>query len=102
MSGFFLREPGFEEGNQSTNLKPFSAGGISGIGTSLRLYSAWTTNLTSSIGASYNNISANATLDAFNGLDYGGPSLLLYSSVNISAGRALGNGLLATTGNNSN
>ncbi len=102
LSGFFLRESGHEEGNQSTNIKPLSAGGISGIGVSGRIYSAWTNTLTSSVGVSYNNIAANASLSAFDGLDYGGPSLLLYNSFNTSAGRLVGNGLLVTTGNNTN
>jgi hypothetical protein len=102
LNGFVLHRNTSEEGNQSTNIKPLSAGGTRGIGVSARLYSAWTNTLTTTVSAAHNTFAINGTLDAYKGLDYGGPSLLLYTSSNTSAGRVLGNGLLATTGNNSN
>ena len=102
LNGFYLYEGGFEDGNQSTNIKPLSSGALSGSGYSLRLISTWSNTLISSIGASYNNISATPSLSSYNGLDYGGPSILLYNADNASAGKLVGNGLLATTGNNKN
>ncbi len=102
LSGFYLYEGGFETGNQSTNIIPLSNGTNGGNGYSLRLISAWSNTLTSSIGISYNNISATPTLSSYNGLDYGGPQLLLYNANKASAGTLVGNGLLATTGNNQN
>ena len=101
LSGYYLLEGGFEDGNQSTNIKPLSAGTVAGNGFSARLTSTWSSTLISSVGASYNDIAANPTLGAYNSLDYGGPALLLYNAVNASAGKLVGNGLLATTGNNS-
>ena len=100
LSGYYLLEGGYEGGNQSTNIKPLSAGTVAGNGYSVRLNSTWTSTLISSFGASYNNIAANPSIGAFNGLDYGGPAILLYNAVNSSAGKLVGNGLLATTGNN--
>jgi hypothetical protein len=102
LSGFYLYEGGYEDGNQSTNIIPLSNGTVGGSGYSLRLISSWSNTLTSSIGASYNNISATATRSSYNGLDYGGPQLLLYNADKASAGTLVGNGLLATTGNNQN
>src|SRR5207247_2073353 len=43
-----------------------------------------------------------STIDAVEGLDYGGPRVLIYDSANTSAGRLVGNGLVAITGNNQN
>jgi hypothetical protein len=67
-----------------------------------RLYSAWTDTLTTTIGISFNTFGARTSLDAFEGLDYGGPRVLIYNSVNTSAGRLVGNGLIATVGNSPN
>lgn len=102
LSGFYLYEGGTDEGNQSTNIKPLVAAAVGGSGYSLRLISTWSNTLITNIGASFNNISGNPTFAAFNGLDYGGPQILLYNAVNSSAGKLVGNGLLATTGNNKN
>jgi Carboxypeptidase regulatory-like domain/TonB-dependent Receptor Plug Domain len=102
LSGFYLWEGGTDEGNQSTNIKPLVAGAVAGSGYSLRLISTWSNSLITDIGASFNNISGNPTFAAFNGLDYGGPQVLLYNAINSSAGKLVGNGLLATTGNNKN
>lgn len=102
LSGFYLRLSGYEEGNQSTDLKPFSAGGRSGFGASTRVFSSWTNTLITSFGISYNSFSGNNSIESYKNVDYGGPSILLYTSTNTSAGRLVGNGLLATTGNNTN
>jgi hypothetical protein len=99
LNGFLLNLPGREEQNQAPNLKRFGASAYSGTGAAARLYSAWTNSLTTTAGASFNNVAANSSLAAFKGLDYGGPNILLYNSANASAGRLVGNGLLVTTGN---
>jgi hypothetical protein len=102
LHGFFMNLGGFEDANASTDSRPFSPSGTTGSGIAARLYSAWTNTLTTTIGASFNSFAARASLDAFNGLDYGGPRVIIYDSVNTSAGRLVGNGLIAVTGNNQN
>jgi hypothetical protein len=100
LHGFFLKPSGFEEANASTDSRRFSPSGTTGNGAAGRLYSAWTNTLTTTIGASFNTFGARTSLDAFKGLDYGGPRVLVYNSANASAGRLVGNGLVATVGNN--
>ena len=102
LHGFFLKPRGFEEANASTDSRRYSPSGTTGNGVAGRLYSAWTNTLTTTIGASFNTFGARTSLDAFEGLDYGGPRVLIYDSTNTSAGRLVGNGLIATTGNNQN
>lgn len=102
LHGFFLKPRGFEEANASTDSRRYSPSGTTGSGVAGRLYSAWTNALTTTIGASFNTFGARTSLDAFEGLDYGGPRVLIYDSANTSAGRLVGNGLVATTGNNQN
>ena len=100
LHGFFLKPRGFEEANASTDSRRFSPSGTTGNGVAGRLYSAWTNTLTTTIGASFNTFGARTSLDAFKGLDYGGPRVLVYDSANTSAGRLVGNGLVAIIGNN--
>ncbi len=100
LHGFFLKPRGSEEANASTDSRRFSPSGTTGNGVAGRLYSAWTNTLTTTIGASFNTFGARTSLDAFKGLDYGGPRVLVYDSANTSAGRLMGNGLVATIGNN--
>ena len=100
LHGFFLKPRGFEEANASTDSRRFGPSGTTGNGVAGRLYSAWTNTLTTTIGASFNTFGARTSLDAFKGLDYGGPRVLVYDSANTSAGRLVGNGLVATIGNN--
>ncbi len=100
LHGFFLKPRGFEEANASTDSRRFSPSGTTGSGVAARLYSAWTNTLTTTMGASFNTFGARTSLDAFKGLDYGGPRVLVYDSANTSAGRLVGNGLVATIGNN--
>jgi hypothetical protein len=99
LHGFFLKPRGFEEANASTDSRRFSPSGTTGNGVAVRLYSAWTNTLTTTIGASFNTFGARTSLDAFKGLDYGGPRVLVYDSANASAGRLVGNGLVAIVGN---
>jgi hypothetical protein len=99
LHGFFLKPRGFEEANASTDSRRYSPSGTTGNGIAGRLYSAWTNRLTTTIGASFNTFGARTSLDAFEGLDYGGPRVLIYNSTNTSAGRLVGNGLIATVGN---
>ncbi len=100
LHGFFLKPRGFEEPSASTDSRRYSNSGTTGNGVAGRLFSAWTNTLTTTIGASFNTFGARTSLDAFKGLDYGGPRVLVYNSANTSAGRLVGNGLLATIGNN--
>lgn len=100
LHGFFLKPHGFEEPNASTDSRRYSNSGTTGSGVAARLYSAWTNTLTTTVGASFNTFGARTSLDAFKGLDYGGPRVLVYNTANTSAGRLVGNGLLATIGNN--
>ena len=93
LHGFFLKPRGFEEANASTDSRRFSPSGTTGNGVAGRLYSAWTNTLTTTVGASFNTFGARTSLDAFKGLDYGGPRVLVYDSANTSAGRLVGNGL---------
>ncbi len=102
LHGFFLKPRGFEEANASTDSRRFNPSGTTGSGVAGRLYSAWTNTLTTTIGASFNTFGARTSLDAYKGLDYGGPRVLIYDSTNTSAGRLVGNGLIATTGNSQN
>ena len=102
LHGFFLKPRGSEEANASTDSRRFSPSGTTGSGVAGRLYSAWTNRLTTTIGASFNTFAARASLDAYKGLDYGGPRVVIYDSTNTSAGRLVGNGLIATTGNSQN
>ena len=100
LHGFFLKPRGFEEANASTDSRRFGPSGTTGNGVAGRLYSAWTNTLTTTIGASFNTFGSRTSLDAFKGLDYGGPRMLVYNSADTSAGRLVGNGLVATIGNN--
>ena len=102
LHGFFMKPHGFEEPNASTDSRRFSNSGTTGNGVAARLFSAWTNTLTTTMGASFNTFAARASLDAFKGLDYGGPRVVIYDSTNTSAGRLVGNGLVATTGNSQN
>jgi len=99
LHGYFLKPRGFEETNATTDSRRYSPSGTTGNGVAGRLYSAWTNTLTTTIGASFNTFGARTSLDAFAGLDYGGPRVLIHDSSNASAGRLVGNGLLAVTGN---
>ena len=99
LHGFFLKPRGFEEANASTDSRRYSPSGTTGNGVAGRLFSAWTNTVTTTIGASFNTFGARTSLDAFDGLDYGGPRVLIYDSANSSAGRLVGNGLIATVGN---
>src|SRR5262245_10730347 len=99
LHGFFLKPRGFEEANASTDSRRYNPSGTTGNGVAGRLFSAWTNTLTTTIGASFNTFGARTSLDAFDGLDYGGPRVLIYDSANTSAGRLVGNGLIATVGN---
>ncbi|MGD9904823.1 MAG: TonB-dependent receptor [Vicinamibacterales bacterium] len=100
LHGFFLKPHGFEEPSASTDSRRFSNSGTTGNGVAARLFSAWTNTLTTTIGASFNTFGARTSLDAYKGLDYGGPRVRIYDSVTTSAGRLIGNGLVATVGNN--
>jgi hypothetical protein len=100
LHGFFLKPSGFEEANASTDSRRYSPSGTTGNGVAGRLYSAWTNTLTSTIGASFNTFGARTSLEAFKDFDYGGPRVIVYNSANTSAGRLVGNGLVAITGNN--
>ena len=100
LHGFFLKPRGYEEPNASTDSRRYSNSGTTGTGVAGRLYSAWTNTLTTTVGASFNTFGARTSLDAFKGLDYGGPRVIVYDSANPSAGRLVGNGLVAVIGNN--
>ena len=100
LHGFFLKPNGFEEPSASTDSRRFSNSGTTGNGVAARLYSAWTNTLTTTVGASFNTFGARTSLAAFKGLDYGGPRVRIYDAVATSAGRLVGNGLIATVGNN--
>jgi hypothetical protein len=100
LHGFLLNLSGSEEANASTDSRPFNASGFTGNGIAARLYSAWTNTVTATVGASFNTFGARTSLDAFKGLDYGGPRVVVYDSANTSAGRLVGNGLVAVIGNN--
>ena len=102
MSGFYLRQSGYEEGNQAPSLKAFSAGGISGFGASTRVFSSWTNTLTSSVAVSYNSFAGNNSVSSYSNVDYGGPQINLYTGTNLSSGRLAGTGFILTTGNNTN
>ncbi len=100
LHGYFLKPHGFEEPAASTDSRRFSNSGTTGNGVAARLYSAWTNTLTTTVGASFNTFGARTSLAAFKGLDYGGPRVRIYDAVATSAGRLVGNGLVATVGNN--
>jgi hypothetical protein len=102
LHGFFLKPRGFEDANASTGSRRYSPSGTTGNGVAGRLYSAWTNTVTTTIGASFNTFGVRTSLDAYKGLDYGGPRVAIYDSANASAGRLVGNGLLAITGNSQN
>src|SRR4029450_5518753 len=94
LHGFFLKPRGFEEANASTDSRRFSPSGTTGSGVAGRLYSAWTNTLTTTIGASFNTFGARTSLDAFKGLDYGGPRVKVYDWTTRIAGRRGGKGLV--------
>ncbi|MGE0362414.1 MAG: TonB-dependent receptor [Vicinamibacterales bacterium] len=100
LHGFFLKPHGFEEPSASTDSRRFSNSGTTGNGVAGRLFSAWTNTLTTTVGASFNTFGGRTSLAAFKGLDYGGPRVRIYDSATLSAGRLVGNGLVATVGNN--
>ena len=102
LHAFFLKPHGFEESSASTDSRRFGTSGTTGSGVAGRLYSAWSNTLTTTLGASFNTFGARTSLDAFKGLDYGGPRVVIYDSTNTSAGRLVGNGLIAITGNSQN
>jgi hypothetical protein len=64
----------------------------------LRLSSAWSANLTTRFLISYNNKGSNDNLSSIGGLGKL-PEIDVYSSANSSAGKLVGNGLIATLNN---
>jgi hypothetical protein len=64
----------------------------------LRLTSSWSANLTTRFLISYNNKGSNDNLSAIGGIGTA-PEIDVYSTVNSSGGKLVGNGLIATLNN---
>lgn len=91
-----------EDGNQSTNFKRISLQSQGGEAAATRLYSAWTDAISSTLVVAWNNKSNTRNFSDFDSIISEGPSLRIYDSAFISAGRLTGNGLIVTTGNLAN
>lgn len=96
---FFQADGTPEDGNQSTNFKRISLQTQGGEAAATRLYSAWTDALSSTLVVAWNNKSNTRDFSDFDSIISEGPSLRIYDSAFLSAGRLTGNGLIITTGN---
>ncbi len=95
---FFQGDGSPEQGSQSTDVEVRSLQTQGGQAVAGRLYSAWSSSISSSFIVAWNNKTNTRHYSDWDEINYPGPRTLVYTSAFSSSGRLTGNGLLLTTG----
>jgi hypothetical protein len=98
-SGFWTRNINPEDANRVSNAESFENQSLGGDAIGGRLNSVWGSTLTTRLMASYNNNTLNRDEGLFDGFLDAGPSQPVHERANLSSGRLVGTGIIATLTN---
>jgi hypothetical protein len=99
LTGFYQYDKNPDETNWAYSADKLNVSEFGGVGTSSRLTSVWTDQLSTKVLVSYNDKSLNGSLGAFDKYPGTGPELDLYSATTVSSGNPTGSGQVGQLNN---